>query len=66
MRAKYIGDEDAPGSKSAILFGARRKIGEPFDVPEMFEGKAKINQYVEIIGGSGPEPPKRQTGGHKD
>lgn len=63
MRAKYIGDEDAPGSKSTILFGARRKIGEPFDVPPEQEAKARYNKFVEIVQESPPQQAATQQSG---
>jgi len=49
MRAKYIGEEDMPGSKSTVLFGKRVVIGEAFDVPRGLEHKAHLNPYVQVM-----------------
>lgn len=62
MKAKYIGEEDAPGSKSTILFGARRKIGEVFEVPAGFEQKAKYNKFIEALPEAGEAQQQRKGG----
>ncbi len=63
MKAKYIGAEDMPGSKSTVLFGMRVKIDEVFEVPAAFHNKARHNKFVEVV--QDDPPPKsdqRQPG----
>jgi hypothetical protein len=63
MKAKYIGAEDMPDSKSTVLFGMRVKCGEIFDVPEWAHKKAKTNRFVEIVGDG---PAKQQDAGKNE
>lgn len=58
MKAKYIGAEDMPGSKSTVLFNLRVKIGEVFDVPKGMEHKARLNPFVEVVKDDAPEEKK--------
>jgi len=49
MKARYIGGESEPGSRSTKLFGITVYCDQVFDVPTGFEKKARLNPYVEVI-----------------
>lgn len=56
MKARYIGEESAPGSRSTKLFGITVYCDQIFDVPPAFENKARVNPYVEVIEEKAAEP----------
>ncbi len=56
MKARYIGEESAPGSRSTKLFGITVYCDQIFDVPPAFENKARVNPYVEVIEDEAPKP----------
>lgn len=56
MKARYIGGESEPGSRSTKLFGVTVYCDQIFDVPPAFENKARINPYVEVIDEKAPAP----------
>lgn len=55
MKARYIGEEAAFGTKETKLFGITVRCGEVFEVPVGFETKARGNAFVEVL----PDAPPR-------